>query len=96
MIGPLTCITDIAGMLLEKITSETQRHMLEMIITSSRLVLCHSSDLLDYKLLEHGTLIPHLEVNSLEETLVEVLEIAKLDLSNKSNLDYDLSNIRNF
>ena len=53
--------------------------MLKMIITSSRLVLCHSNDLMDYNILEHGVLVPYLEVCSLEKTMLEVLDIAQLD-----------------
>ena len=70
--------------------------MLKMIITSSRLVLCHASDLLDYNILEHGVLTPNLEVNSLEKTLLEILNIAQLDLSNKNRFKYDLTEIRHF
>ena len=52
MVAPLNANIDIAELLLERITKEEERHMLKMIITSSRLVLCHSNDLMDYNIIE--------------------------------------------
>ena len=93
MLAPLGATIEIAEILLEHIENERQRRMLQMIITSSRLVFCHSNDLLDYNLLEHGKLVPNLEVAALETVLLEILEIASVD--SKSNaLEYDLRSIR--
>ena len=95
ILAPLSAIIDIADILLEKITKKEQRRMLKMIITSSRLVLCHSNDLLDYNILEHGILIPCFEVSSLQKAAQEVLDIARLDSASKNKFQYDLSNIAN-
>ena len=69
--------------------------MLRMIITASRLVMCHSNDLLDYNVIEHGTLVENLEVGSLEQAVLEVLDIAQLDASERNTLEVDLTNIKN-
>ena len=70
--------------------------MLKMIVTANRLVMCHSNDLLDYNILEHGTLVENLELASIEQAILEVLDIAKLDASNKTKLEFDLSKIEGF
>ena len=57
MIAPLSGVIEIAEMMLEQVTKERSRQMLRMIITASRLVMCHSNDLLDYNILEHGQLV---------------------------------------
>ena len=95
ILAPLNANIDITELLLEKITKEEQRHMLKMIITSSRLVMCHANDLMDYNILEHGVLIPYLEVCSLEKTILEVLDIAHLDSASNNRLFYDLTRIKN-
>ena len=69
--------------------------MLRMIITASRLVMCHSNDLLDYNVIEHGTLVENLEVGSLEQAVLEVLDIAQLDASQRNTLEVDLTKIKN-
>ena len=69
--------------------------MLKMIVTANRLVMCHSNDLLDYNVIEHGTLVENLEVASLEKTILEVLDIAQLDSSGRNTFEFDLSNIQN-
>ena len=69
--------------------------MLKMIITASRLVMCHSNDLLDYNVIEHGTLVENLEVASLEQAVLEVLDIAQLDASKRNTLEVDLTKIKN-
>ena len=66
-----------------------------MIIRSTRLVLCHSNDLLDYNILEHGVLIPCIEVSSLEKTALEILDIVQIDSVSKNEFKYDLSQIAN-
>ena len=66
-----------------------------MIITASRLVMCHSNDLLDYNVIEHGTLVANLEVGSLEQAVLEVLDIAQLDASKRNTLEVDLTKIKN-
>ena len=95
MLTPLNINIDIAEMLLESITNREQRQMLKMIITSSRLVLCHSNDLLDYNILEHGVLIPCLEFSSLEKAAKEILDIVQLDSVSKNTFKYDLSSVAN-
>ena len=69
--------------------------MLKMIMRSTRLVLCHSNDLLDYNILEHGVLIPCIEVSSLEKTALEILDIVQIDSVSKNEFKYDLSQIAN-
>ena len=69
--------------------------MLKMILRSTRLVLCHSNDLLDYNILEHGVLIPCIEVSSLEKTVLEILDIVQVDSVSNIKFLYDLSQIAN-
>ena len=57
--------------------------------------MCHSNDLLDYNVIEHGTLVENLEVGSLEQAVLEVLDIAQLDASERNTLEVDLTNIKN-
>ena len=82
--------------MLEQVTKERSRQMLRMIITASRLVMCHSNDLLDYNILEHGQLVQNLEMVSIEEAMFEVFDIAKLDASSKITFQYKLEKISNF
>ena len=93
MLAPLNGTIEIAEMLMEQMQQERSRQMLKMIITASRLVMCHSNDLLDYNILEHGTLVENLELASIEQAILEVLDIAKLDASGKTKLEFDLSKI---
>ena len=94
MFAPLNAIIDIAELLLERTTEKEKRRMLKMIITSARLVLCHSHDLLDYNILEHGKLIPFLETTSLEQAVLQVLDISQFDFTYKNKIKFDLSSIK--
>ena len=66
MLAPLNGTIEIAEMLLTYQKDERQKNMLKMIITASRLVMCHSNDLLDYNVLEHGTLVENVQTASIE------------------------------
>ena len=66
MLAPLNSTIEIAQMLMEECKSKRHEKMLKMIITANRLVMCHSNDLLDYNVLEYGTLVENLQVASIE------------------------------
>ena len=70
--------------------------MLKTIITASRLILCHSNDLMDYNILEHSVLIPCLEMCSIEKVILDVLAIAQIDLSSNNTINYNISRLQNY
>ena len=94
MIAPLNGTIKMAEMLMIYQTQDRPKNMLNMIINASRLVMCHSNDLLDYNVLDRGTLVENLVMTSIEQAVCEVLAIARFDASKKQSILVDLSKIR--
>ena len=58
MMGPLSASSNISKRLLKVVTNATWKRMIKTIFVSSQLVLMHSSDLLDQRIIQNGGFVP--------------------------------------
>ena len=49
--------------------------MVETILFSSQLLLMHSHDFLDQRIIDHGSFVPYYDTGSIDEAITEIVKV---------------------
>ena len=80
MIGPLKAQMDISKCLCENSKSSENKQMAKLLNVSSNMLLLHTQDLLDWRVIENGSFIPHYTQESIHKVIQEIIQIANFTL----------------
>ena len=81
MIAPLKAQMDISKCLFEKSISPLNKKMAKTIFVSSQMLLLHTQDLLDYRIIESGTFIPNMSLEPIHKVISEIVNMMNFTLS---------------
>ena len=73
MLGPLGTSVMIADRLMAAVDREEHKQMVKLVQTCSNLALFHANDLLDYKVIQHGSFTPTYTNESIAETIHQTI-----------------------
>ena len=99
MVGPLKIIVDLSGTLINycdqyKLPSELKK-IATTIQVSSKLVLFHSNDLLDQRIIQNGSFTPNYTHGSMSGAIEEIMTIVRFNSGRKDiNIKCDTNVIR--
>ena len=84
MLGPLMANICLCQILLKTVLNENQARIVNSILSASQLVICFTNDLVDNNIIENGSFMPMMVFGSPCEAVMEIIQIIKNDLDNKS------------
>ena len=90
MIGPLRAQRSISKTLQRLCTSLRSKKLAKLIEISSKMLLLHTQDLLDQRIIENGGFMPAYSVECIHKTIIEIISLVKLTIT--KNVEIVLGN----
>ena len=84
MIGPLKANVNLSKRLMKNIEDPEMKKMLSAIFVSCQLLLLHSSDLLDRRIIKYGGFVPANEMGNVKEAITEMIDLVRMTLEDKN------------
>ena len=84
MIAPLKAQEDISRCLYENLKSSENQRMAKILNVSSKMLLLHTQDLLDWRIIENGSFIPHYTHESVHKVIQEITHMMNFTLRSQN------------
>ena len=83
MLTPLQTNVELSNILMAKCKAQIEYDLAQTINTSSKMLILHTQDLLDQRIIELGTFQPSNNYSSLDEAISEMIFMVQLTLTNR-------------
>ena len=94
MLAPLKANVEISSRLVKSLQNFLhEKKMAETILISSQMVMLHANDLLDQRIIENGSFVPHYAAGSPSQAILEMVQLIRLTLTQRK-LKIQLDNSR--
>ena len=88
MIAPLNAQKEISKSLFDSCTTYKSKKMAQLINVSSHLLMLHTQDLLDQRIIENGAFKPCYTQGSVKHVILDIVNLVNLTLNKKLRINY--------
>ena len=84
MVAPLKAQMDISNCILENSTDQKNRQMAKTINVSSQMLLLHTQDLLDQRIIDNGNFSPNFTLEPVQTVIAEIVNMMNFTLNSQN------------
>ena len=92
MLAPLNAQMDISRSLFENSTSYKNKKMAQLLNLSSNMLMLHTQDLLDQRIIENGSFKPCFTLGSVKNVILDIVNLVNLTLTKQLKIKYSSNN----
>ena len=92
MLAPLNAQMDISKSLFENSTSYKNKKMAQLLNLSSHMLMLHTQDLLDQRIIEYGSFKPCYTLGSVKNVIIDIVNLVNLTLTKQLKIRYFSNN----